>query len=128
MSSIHVERKERRDLLTKPTKNPKPNKNKDQDQERGDLCHSDIPEWLQEFRDHLVDDRVLEHRESHASSSHEPSLEPMLARSVDLGKHSVHTHLTRDRNCEICKRTKITRAHAENALAEPYRVQKILVI
>ena len=34
VSSEHIERKERRDLLTKPTKNPKPNKNKDHDLER----------------------------------------------------------------------------------------------
>ena len=54
--------------------------------ERGDPCHSDIPEWLQEFRENLVDDRVLEHRHSHASSSHEPSLENTPARSVDLIK------------------------------------------
>ena len=27
-----------------------------------------------------------------------------------MGKHSVHTHFPKDRNCEICKRTKITRA------------------
>ena len=52
--------------------------------ERGDPCHSDIPEWLQEFRENLVDDRVPEHRDSHASSSHEPSSEPTPARSVDL--------------------------------------------
>ena len=39
-----------------------------------------------------MDDRVPEHRDSHASSSHEPSLEPTLTRSVDLGKHSVYTH------------------------------------
>ena len=26
------------------------------------------------------------------------------------GKHNVHTHFPKDRNCEICKRTKITRA------------------
>ena len=45
--------------------------------------NSDIPEWLQEFRENLVDDRVPEHRDSHASSSHELSLEPMLVRSVD---------------------------------------------
>ena len=64
-------------------------------QERRDPCHSDIPEWLQEFRENLVDDRVPEHRDSHASSSHEPSLEPM--RSVDLGKHSFHTHFPKDR-------------------------------
>ena len=31
-------------------------------------------------------------------------------RSVDLGKHSVKTHFPEDRNCEICRRTKITRA------------------
>ena len=55
-----------------------------------------------------MDDRVPEHRDSHASSSHEPSLEPV--RRVDLGKHSVYTHFPKDRNCEICQRTKITRA------------------
>ena len=48
----------------------------DHDQERGDLCHPDIPGRLQEFREDLVDDRVPEHRDSHADSSHELSLEP----------------------------------------------------
>ena len=76
VSSKHVERKERRDLLTKPTKNSKPNENEDPDLERGDPYCSEIPEWLQEFRENLVDDRVPECRDSHASSSHEPSLEP----------------------------------------------------
>ena len=73
VSSEHVERKERGDLLTMPTKNPKPNKNEDHDLERGDPLYSDIPEWLQEFRENLVDDRVPERRDSHASSSREPS-------------------------------------------------------
>ena len=57
--------------------------------ERGDPLYSDILEWLQEFRENLVDDRVPEHRDSHASSSHEVSSEPTPTRSVDLGKHSV---------------------------------------
>ena len=57
-----------------------------------------------------MDDRVPEHRDSHASSSHELSLEPTSTRSVDLGQHSVYTHFQKDRNCEICQRTKITRA------------------
>ena len=52
-------------------------------------------------------ERVPEHRDSHASSSHEPSLEPM--RSVDLGKHSVFSHFWKDRNCEISQRTEIIR-------------------
>ena len=71
---------------------------------------SEISEWLREFREILVDYRVLEHRDSHASSSHEVSLEPTSKRSEDLGKHSVDTHFPKDRNCEICQRTKITRA------------------
>ena len=71
---------------------------------------SEIPEWLQELRENFVDDRVPEHRDSHASSSHEASLEPTIKRREVLGKHSVYTHFPKDRNCEICKRTKITRA------------------
>ena len=97
-------------LLTKPTKNPKPNKNEDHDQELGYPYHFDIPEWLQEFRENLLDDRVPERRDSHASYWHESSLEPMCARSAHLGKRSVYTHFPKDRNCEICQRTKITRA------------------
>ena len=78
--------------------------------ERGNSLNSEIPEWLQEFREILMDDEIPVHGGCHASSSHEPSLEPTPTRSVDLGKHSVFTHLTKDRNCEICQRTKITRA------------------
>ena len=78
--------------------------------ERCDPLYSEILEWLQEFRENLVDDRVPECRDSHASSSHARSLDPTRTRSVDLGKHSVYTHFPKDRNCEICQRTKITRA------------------
>ena len=76
--------------------------------ERGNPLCSDIQEWLQEFRGNLVDDEVPERGDSHASSSHEVSLEPTFKRRVDLGKHSVYTHFPQDRNCEICQRTKIT--------------------
>ena len=90
-------------------KNPKPNK-KETTIERGNSLNSEIPEWLQEFRENLVDDEIPLQGGSHASSSHEASLEPIIKRREDLGKHSVHTHFPEDRNCEICKRTKITRA------------------
>ena len=64
VSSSHVEEIERRDpLLPKPTQNPKPNKNENHEKERRDP--SDILEWLQEFRENLVDDRVPEHRDTH---------------------------------------------------------------
>ena len=70
-------------------RNPKPNKKESKKEQSDSLC-SEIPEWMQEFRENLVDDEIPVQGGSHASSSHEPSLEPM--RSVDLGKHSVHTH------------------------------------
>ena len=62
---------------------------------RGDpLCsdNSEIPEWLQEFRENLVDDEIPYQGGSHASSSHEASLEPITKRREDLGTHHVHTH------------------------------------
>ena len=58
----------------------------------------------------FVDDEIPAHGASHASSSQEASLEPIFKRREDLGKHSVYTHFPKDRNCEICERTKITRA------------------
>ena len=67
--------------------------------ERGDpLCSDDseIPEWLQEFRENLVDDEIPLQGGSHASSSHEASLEPITKRDEDLGKHSVNTHFPKD--------------------------------
>ena len=57
-----------------------------------------------------MDDEIPLQGGSHASSSHEASLELTTKRREDLGKHNVHTHFPRDRNCEFCKRTKITRA------------------
>ena len=69
---------------------------------RGDpLCsdNSEIPEWLQEFRENLVDDEIPIQGGSHASSSHEASLEPPFKRREDLGKHSVYTHFPKHRNC-----------------------------
>ena len=57
-----------------------------------------------------MDDEIPLQGSSHASFSHEASLEPTTKRREDLGKHSVKIHFPKDRNCEICKRTKITKA------------------
>ena len=113
ISPVHVsttvdERSGRPDI-DQANKNPKTNKKKSKREQSDPLC-SEIPEWLQKFRENLVDDEIPVHGDSHASSSHEVSLEPTFKRREDLGKHSVYTHFPKDRNCEICKRTKITRA------------------
>ena len=118
VSSESVERQVRGDpyssetseeLLNEPTKIQKPNKNENHKQVRGDPYYYDIPEWLQEFRENLVGERVLEHRDSHARSSREPSLEPTSTRSADLSEHRIYTNFPKDRSCEICQRTNITR-------------------
>ena len=49
-----------------------------------------------------MDDEIPLQGSSHASSSHEVSLESTTKRREDLSKHSVYTHFRKDRNCEIC--------------------------
>ena len=60
--------------------------------ELGNPLYCEIPEWLQEFRENLVDDEIPFQGGSHASSSHEVSLEPTTKRREDLGKHNVYAH------------------------------------
>ena len=49
--------------------------------ERGNTLNSEIPEWLQEYREKLLDDEIPEHGGSHASSSHEVSPVPTTKRT-----------------------------------------------
>ena len=94
----------------KRTKSQKTNK-KETPIEWSNQCDDlEIPEWLQEYRENLVDDEIPLQGGSHASSSREASLEPTTKRREDLGKHNLYTHFPEDQSCEICKRTKITRA------------------
>ena len=114
--------------MTKPTKNPKPNKNENHDTERGDPLYSEIPEWLQEFRENLVDDRVPEHTDSHASSSHKLSLETLSLREVRIWVNTVF--IVTSRKTEIARSARGQKSQgprAEDGLAEPYFVQKIFV-
>ena len=102
VSTTVDERSERPDD-NQARKKPKTNKKESKRKQSDPLC-SEIPEWLQEFREILVDDEIPAHGDSHASSSHEESLEPTFKRHEDLSKHSVYTYFPKDRNCEICKR------------------------
>ena len=69
-------------MKPKPIKYKKTNK-KETTIERGNPCDSEIPEWLQEFREILVDDEIPVHGDSHASTSHEASSELTFKRRVD---------------------------------------------
>ena len=45
-----------------------------------------------------------------SSSSHELPMQPRAEVEPNSGKHSVYTHFPKNRNCDICLRSKITRA------------------
>ena len=60
-----------------------------------------------EFKHGLTDESVPEHRDA-SSSSHE--LPFAAASKVVPSKHNIFTHFPKDRNCDICLKTKITRA------------------
>ena len=66
----------------------------------------DLPEWSVEFKQNLVDDSVPEDRDASSSFRELPS-QPRA--EVVSDKHSIYTHFPKDRICDICLRTKITR-------------------
>ena len=112
---------------TQANETPKPNK-KETTIERGNpLCSDDseIPEWLQEFRENLVDDEIPLQGGSHASSSHEASLEPTTKRREDSGKHSVY--FPRTEIARSASGPKLQGLRAEDAKAKPYLELTILV-
>ena len=77
-----------------------------------------LPDWLQEFRENLVDESVPaesrknpshEHRDT-TSSSHELPMESRAKVDPGSGKHSIYAHFPKDPNFGICLKTKITSA------------------
>ena len=86
---------------------PETKTNKDTVPVHGNLLR-DLPEWLEEFKENPEDIGVLASRDTRASTSRESASEP--PRKVVSGKHSIFTQFPKDQNCEVCKRTKITRA------------------
>ena len=84
------------------------NKNEDDEELRIELLQ-DVPEWLQDFKENLVDKKVQPHQHS-PSSSRELPMEPRAKVVPVRSKQSIYTHFTKDRNCDMCLRTKITRA------------------
>ena len=99
------------------TKNLTPPKKKEESREvQRDISH-ELPDWLQEFRENLIDESTSEELRGDSmqrgadtsSSSHELSMEPRAYVEQGSSKHSVYTHFPKDPNCDICLKTKITR-------------------
>ena len=72
-----------------------------------------------------MDERIPEHITAPASSSRESASEQL--RKMVSGKHNIYTLFPKDQNCDIRKKTKITKALAGNAVAQPYLEQKTSV-
>ena len=85
---------------------------------QSDLLH-DLPDWLQEFREHFVDESSPVEPQGNpapmgqntSSSSHELPMESRAKVDLGSGKHSIYTHFPKDPNCNICLKTKITRTY-----------------
>ena len=108
---------QRRNPLHESTETENQNKNEGREEVQSDQSH-DLPDWLQEFKENLVDERnpseprenpELGYRDT-SLSSHELPMESRSKVEPCSGKHSVYTHFAKDRNCDICLKTKIPRA------------------
>ena len=110
----------RGDPLHESTETENQNKNRESKEVQRDVSH-ELPDRLQEFSENLVDESsseelrgdLMQRSADTSSSSHEPPMEPRAYVELGSGKHSVFTHFPKDPNCEICLKTKITRASAE---------------
>ena len=92
-------------------KNQNKNQKRDNDGAWRDRLR-DLPEWLEVFTDNLEDTEVSAPAQiSHDSDSERPT-------KVASRKHSIFSHFPKDRNCEVCLRTKMTRAPCRRRTGE----------
>ena len=88
-----------------PSKTQNKNQKRDSSRDAGDGLR-DLPEWWEEFRYDLEDAEL--HAPAHISQYADSE---RLTKVVSiLRKHSMYTHFPKDRNCEVCLLTTMTRA------------------
>ena len=97
--------------LARYTKNPTKRKKGTTDGASGNRLR-DIPDWLQEFTENLEDTEVP------APAHMSPDSDSERPTKVASRKHRIYTHLPKDRNCEVCLRTKITRTPCRRRTGE----------
>ena len=122
----------RGDSLHKPTETENKNKMVNPEEVQRDISH-DLPDWLQDFRDNLVNERSLAEPRRNpapkdrdaASSCHELPIESRAKVEPGSGKHSVYTYFPKDPNCDICLKTKITRASCRRRANAQQRHEKL---
>ena len=126
----------RREPLRESTETENHNKNKESKEVQRDISH-ELPDWLQEFRDNLVDESTseelrrdpMQRSADTSSSSHEPPMESRAYAEPGSGKHSVFFSLPeRSEIARSVRGQKITRARAEDALVQSCPERNSLVI
>ena len=103
--------------LPESTETENKNKNGEREEVQRDISH-ELPDWLQEFRGNLDEESTStepwgtpeQGSQDTSKSSHELPMEPRAEVEPGSHRHSIYTHFPKDRNCDICLRTKITRA------------------
>ena len=111
-------------LQHKPAETENKNKNEGREEVQSDRLH-DLPDWLQDFRENLVDERSLKEPRRNpapkdrdtASSSHELPMESRARVEQGSGKHGVYRHFPKDPNCDICLKRKITKSSCRRRAA-----------
>ena len=106
-------------LSLEPTETENTDKNKDTELVWRDLLR-DLPEWLWEFTENLVDERVPAHGDAPTSSS-----QPL--RKVVSGKHSIDAHSRRTEIAISAWGVKLQGLLAEDALVQSCPERKVLV-
>ena len=92
------------------------------DSRDADDCFRDLLEWLEECTDNLED--TEEHAPAHiCQDSDSESPANVVSKSR---KHSIYTHFPKDRNCDVCLRTQMTRAPCRRRTGEaPPQAEKL---
>ena len=106
----------REQSLTPPTPLPPQTKKKWDLNRDADQRLRDLPGWLEEFADNLEDTEMPVPGHMSQDSDSEPPTK-VVSKSR---RHSIFTHFPKDRNCEVCLRTKMTKVRcARNSEAAP---------
>ena len=67
---------------------------------------ADLPDWSKDFKENLKETELL----ASAQSSPKSDLEYPATETMKSRKHYIFSRLPKDRDCDVCLRTKITRA------------------
>ena len=76
-----------------------------------------MPFWFEDYTDNLIATEML--APAHISQDSDSEYSTKMA--TKSRKHRIFTHFPKDRTCDVCLRTKITKAHCRRRIGEALR-------